>query len=136
MGGQRTDRISEKDLAVLEFVARYGVVPRGVVAAWAGTAKAATASRERRLRMEGLIEVGPGFGGSGRLLHATRSGLAAVGREELRVSRPSAGAVRHEAAVARIGVWLEAGGYRILSERELLAVERVEGKRIYSVRTR
>jgi len=119
----------------LEFVARYGVVPREVVAAWAGTAKAATAGRERRLRMEGLIEVGAGLGGSGRLLHATRDGLAAVGRKELRVPRPSAGAVRHEAAVARVGIWLEAGGHRVLSERELLAAERVEGRRIYSVRT-
>lgn len=132
-GGRRTDRISEKDLAVLEFIARYGVVPREVVMAWAGTGRAASAARERRLRIEGLIVVGAGLGGSGRLLYATRSGLAASGRKELRVARPSASAVRHEAVVARVGVWLEARGHLVLSERELLAVERVEGKRIYSV---
>jgi hypothetical protein len=59
----------------------------------------------------------------------------AVGRKELRVSRPSPLAVRHEAAVASVGVWLEGSGHRVLSERELLADERLEGKRIYSVRT-
>lgn len=119
---------------MLEFVARYGVVPREVVAAWAGTARAATAGRERRLRIEGLIEVRPGVGGSGRLLHATRRGLAAVGRRELRVPRPSPVAVRHEAAVACVGASLETSGHRVLSERELLAAERLEGRRIYSVK--
>jgi hypothetical protein len=122
-------------LAVLEFIARYGVVPREVVMDWAGTRRAASAARERRLRIEGLIAVGAGLGGSGRLLHATQAGLAAAGRKELRVSRPAAGAVRHEAAVARVGVWLEADGHTVLSERELLAAERVEGERIYSVQT-
>lgn len=48
-GGRRTDRISQRDLEVLDFIARQGVVPREAVAIRAGTARAVTAARERRL---------------------------------------------------------------------------------------
>ncbi len=36
-GGKRSDQISARDLEVLEFIARFGVVPRAAVATWAGT---------------------------------------------------------------------------------------------------
>jgi hypothetical protein len=50
-GGRRTDRISARDLEVLQFVVRFGVVPREPAAIWAGTRRAATLKRERRLRL-------------------------------------------------------------------------------------
>jgi hypothetical protein len=131
-GGKRTDRISERDLEVLEFVARFGTVPRDVVAKWAGTGRAVTAARERRLREAGLAEVLPGVGDTGRLVICTRSGLRAVFRGELPVTRFSPGMVRHTAEVARVGIELEREGATVLSEREILAAERIAGQRIYS----
>lgn len=49
-GGKRTHRISERDLEVLEFIARYGVVPRSAVAMWAGTARTGGANLSLRVR--------------------------------------------------------------------------------------
>lgn len=89
--GRRTGRISGRDLQVLELVARVGMVPRQVVALWAGTGRAVTLARERRLREPGLLEVLPGVGDSGRLLSCTREGLRAVSRTELPVPRFSPG---------------------------------------------
>jgi hypothetical protein len=131
-GGKRTDRISERDLEVLEFVARFGTVPRDVVARWAGTGRAVTAARERRLRESGLAEVLPGVGDTGRLVICTRSGLRAVFRGELPVPKFSPGTVRHTAEVARVGIELEHDGVKVLSEREVLVGERISGHRIYS----
>jgi hypothetical protein len=131
-GAKRTDRISQRDLEVLEFVARFGVVPREVVAIWAGTARAVTAARERRLREAGLIEVLPGIGNSGRIVVCKRSGLRAVSRDELPTPCPSPATLVHTAVTARVAAQLERQGHRLLSEREILARERAEGKRIYS----
>jgi hypothetical protein len=50
-------RVTARDVEVLEFVARYGVVPRDAVAVWAGTARTMTWRREKRLREAGLLEV-------------------------------------------------------------------------------
>jgi hypothetical protein len=117
-------------------VARYGVVPREVVALWAGTGRAVTAARERRLRKAGLVEVLAGFGETARLVLCTRRGLRAVGRSELPLPRFSAGRVHHTAIVARIGAQLEAAGHEVLSEREIFARERTEGNRILSAECR
>ena len=129
---RKTERITERDLEVLEFVARFGMVSREVVGLWAGTKRAVTAARERRLREAGLVEVWPGVGGSGRLVLCKRSGLKAVGRDELSTPRPSLATVHHSAVVARVAAQLERSGQRVLSEREIQAGERAEAKRIYS----
>jgi hypothetical protein len=135
-GARRTDRISQRDLEVLEFVARFGVVQREVVALWAGTGRAVTAARERRLREAGLIEVLPGFGDSGRLCLCTRRGLRAVGRDELTTPTFSPATIHHSSVVARIAVQLERAGHRVLSEREVIVRERAEGKRVFSAERR
>lgn len=129
---KKAERITERDLEVMEFVARCGMVPREVVGLWAGTKRAVTAARVRRLREAGLVEVWPGVGGSGRLVLCRRSGLRAVGRDELSTPRPSLASVHHSAVVARVMAQLERSGQRVLSEREIQARERAEGKRIYS----
>lgn len=131
-GGRRTDRISKKDLEVLEFVARYGVVPREVVGLWARTGRAVTAARERRLREAGLVEVLAGVGETGRLVLCTRSGLRAAGRGELPVPRFSPATIFHSAVAGRVGAQLELAGQRVLSEREIFARERAEAKRVFS----
>jgi len=117
-------------------VARFGVVPRRAVAMWAGTARAVTAARERRLREAGLIEVRPGFGDSGRTVICKRAGLRAACREELPTPTPSPASLVHSAASAHVAAQLERKGHRVLSEREIAAVERAEGKRVYSAERR
>jgi hypothetical protein len=49
-----------------------------VMAMWAGTRRAVTATRERRLREAGLVEVLAGVGDSWKLVLCTRAGLWAV----------------------------------------------------------
>jgi hypothetical protein len=131
-GGKRTDRISKRDLEVLEFIARFGVVPRTAVATWAGTGRTVTITRERRLREAGLIEVSPGVGGSDRLLVCTKLGLRLAGRTDLRLARFSLQRVHHESVVASLAASLERAGDRTLSEREILARERAAGERVCS----
>jgi hypothetical protein len=135
-GGKRTDRISGRDLEVLEFVVRFGCVPRGLVALWAGTGRAVTYEREARLRAAGLIEVLPAVGNSGRLLLGTREGQRAVLRGELPVPRFSPGRIAHSAVNAHVAIQLEQSGYKVLSEREIFARERAEGERVFSAERR
>lgn len=125
-------RITERDLEVLEFVARFGLVPGAAAARWAGTSHSVTYRREARSRDHGLVRVLPSVAGSGRLLACTREGLQAVGREGLRPARVSVGGVRHSATVAWVAAELERLGERILSELEIMAIESREGQRLYS----
>jgi hypothetical protein len=131
-GGKRTDRISKRDLEVLEFIARFGVVPRNAVAIWAGTKRTVTLTRERRLREAGLVEVSSGIGGSDRLLVCTKLGLRILGRTDLRLAQLSLPRVQHESVVASLAASLERAGNRTLSEREILARERAAGERVFS----
>ena len=50
-------RITDRDLEVLEFVARFGLVPGGAAARWAGTSRSVTYRREARWREHGLVRV-------------------------------------------------------------------------------
>lgn len=135
-GGKCTGRITARDLEILEFIARYGVVPRAAMATWAGTASTATHRHEQRLREHGLINVLPSFGDSGRLLLCTREGLRACGRDELRPARISLASLIHESTVAMLAARLERAGECTLSEREMLARERLEGERVLSAELR
>jgi hypothetical protein len=130
--GRRSDRVNHRDLEIVELLARYGTVPREALARWSASGRTVAFERERRLRVAGLIEVVPGPGEGERLLLATSAGRRACGRPELPAARPSPATLRHETMVARLGVRLEAGGERILSEREIVAAERAEGSRLYS----
>src|SRR6266545_5033027 len=130
----RRETISARDVEVLEFIARFGLVPRSAVAVRAKTRRSVTLDRERRLREAGLIEAHPAVLTPGALLTATRRGLRLTGREELRPQRYSLWSLRHSIVVAHVAARLELAGERLLSERELTAVERLEGKRIYSSR--
>ena len=135
-GGVGIDRVSGRDVEVLEFVARFGVVPREAVAEWADTARTMTYRREGRLRRAGLLTLEWPRQGGGPFLVATRSGLGLCGRGELPPARVSAGQYHHQAACARLGARLERAGAQLLSERELRAEERAWGKRIYSIQLR
>ncbi len=133
-GGKRTDRLSARDVEVLGFIARFGLVPREAVAVWAGTARSVTFARERRLRRARMIEAGSEFWGAERLIVPTAAGLRLSGHRHLGAARISGASATHEAAVARLAAGMERDGARLLSEREMLAREREEGRRIYSLR--
>lgn len=133
-GGKRTDRLSARDVEVLGFIARFGVVPREAIAAWAGTARSVTFARERRLREAGLIEIGSEFWGSERLIVPTAAGLRLSGYRHLGAAKISGASATHEARVARLAAQMERAGARLLSEREVLACEREEGRRLYSLK--
>jgi hypothetical protein len=130
--GRRSDLVNRRDLEVLDLIARYGTVSRQVAALWAGCGRTVAYERERRLRLAGLIQIHPGPGPGERLLLATRTGLRACGHPELPTARLSLATLRHETAMAAFGARLELAGETMLSEREIVAAERAEGKRIYS----
>lgn len=44
------ETISFRDLQVLDFICRFGVVNRAAVSSWADTGRSVTLDRERRLR--------------------------------------------------------------------------------------
>jgi hypothetical protein len=69
-----------------------------------------------------------GYGDFGPLALATRAGLQAAGRPELGPARLSAAALSHETIIATTAAALERGGGRLLSEREVGAIERAEGE--------
>jgi hypothetical protein len=133
-GGKRTDRLSSRDVEVLGFIARFGLVPREAVATWAATARSVTLARERRLRRAGLIEVGSAFWDAERLIVPTAAGLRLSGYRHLGAARTSPASATHEASVARLAAQMERAGARLLSEREVLACERAEGRRVYSLK--
>jgi hypothetical protein len=132
-GGTRTDRISERDIEVLRFIARFGVATRRAVAVWSDCGRTATFERSRRLRAARLIEVRPSFGEE-RVLLATPLGLRLCGRRDLRPARLSPATVRHEGLAAELGALLERRGEALLSEREILARERAEGAPLLSAK--
>ncbi len=131
-GARRSDHISPRDIEVLDFIARFGVVPRVAVAAWADTARTVTLGRERRLRKEQLIRIELRYGYVGPLTIATKLGLKASGRRELPTARISAAALSHDTVVARLAAGLEREGQHLLSERQILALERAAGERLLS----
>lgn len=132
-GGKRTDQVSARDVEVLDFIVRFGLVSRAAVAAWAATGRSVTFARERRLREAGLIEVGSQFWGGERLIVPTAAGVRLSGFGHLGPARFSGSSARHEAAVARLAAQMERQGRRVLSEREVIARERVEGRRLFSL---
>jgi hypothetical protein len=133
-GGEKERRVSARDVKVLGFVARFGVVPRSAVARWAGTAKTVTSEREKRLRDAGLLEVTRPWLSPEPVLVATAAGLAVCGRPELPVAQVSTRTLRHFVAAAHLAAGLEGAGEQLLSERELLAHERAMGRRDFSIR--
>lgn len=73
-----------------------------------------------------------GIGDGGRIVVCKRGGFQAVCREELSTPRPLPATLLHSCTTATVAAQLERQGMRILSEREILATDRSERKRIYS----
>src|SRR5919201_1484261 len=99
--GER-ETISFKDLQVLDFICRFGVVNRTAVQWWAETGRSVTLDRERRLRETGLISAHPPIGRSGPLLAITSRGLRLADRSELGPARVSVWSVNHSIVCAQL----------------------------------
>ena len=128
----RQETISFRDLEVLDFICRFGVVTRTAVQWWADTGRSVTLDRERRLREAGLISAHPAIGRSGPLIAITSRGLRLADRAELGPARVSVWSANHSIVCAQLAAHLERAGDQVLSERELLAEERRSGDRSYS----
>ena len=126
------ETISFRDLQVLDFICRFGVVNRTAVQWWAETGRSVTLDRERRLREAGLISAHPPIGRSGLLLAVTSRGLRLADRTELGPARISDWSANHSIVCAQLAAHLERSGDEVLSERELLAEERRLGESFYS----
>lgn len=107
--GER-ETISFKDLQVLDFICRFGVVNRTAVQWWAETGRSVTLDRERRLREAGLIAVHPPIGRSGPLLAVTRRGLRLADRTELGPARVSVWSANHSIVCAQLAAHMERAG--------------------------
>ena len=99
-GGKRTERISERDLEALSFVARFGRVSRGAVAVWANTKRSVTMAREKRLREAGLVELHPPIDPSGPILICTRRGLRRCDCRDLPVAEFTPNRITQSSAAA------------------------------------
>ena len=129
-----SERISKRDIEVLEFIARHGVVSRSAISVWAKTAQTATFIRERRLREAGLIEVRSLIVEEPKLIAATAAGLRLAGHQHLGCARLSLSTARHDAAAAMLAARLERQGRAVLSEREIAVREQGQPARPLSAR--
>jgi hypothetical protein len=124
-----------RDLELVRFVGRHGVVAIEHVMAALGIAQAAAYRRVAACIERGLLERLHLLCGEPSLLRATRAGLRYAGLG-LPVPVVSPGAVDHWLRCASTAQRLAAefGADRILTERELRLLERLEGRPIASAK--
>lgn len=124
-----------RDRELLRFVGRHGVVAIEHVMAALGVGQAAAYRRVGACVERGLLERLRLLCAEPSLLRATRAGLRYAGLG-LSVAVVSPGAVDHWLRCATTAQLLEAefGSERILSERELRLLERLEGRPIASAK--
>jgi hypothetical protein len=95
----------------------------------------AAAARLRRLEQDALVSQARLLHGKPALYLATRAGLLAIGRDDLRPAQISSSGFVHALECARVARALErslAGRFTVHSERELRAWERADGRLIAS----
>ena len=126
----RSERISERDLEVLEFIARFGVVPRDARGALGEYGKAMTFGGRPSAR-GGADRGPPGLRRVGPIAGRDPAQPASLRAEELggRGSLLGPPATRSSSPGWPRGS--KRGGEQLLSEREIAAAD-IEGARIYS----
>lgn len=117
-------RIGQRDLELLDFIARFGFVSRmSLMKRW-GEERARVSERLALLARERLIAVSEG-GWDGDTLHSlTSAGARACGRGEL--VRPPDRCAERFAIVAEMAACEERLGKRVLSAREIEGMSRVD----------
>lgn len=119
--GSGVERIYQCDLELLDFVARLGFVSRTALSKRTGASRSEVREREGRLRDAGLIEVHDGEWDGDTLHSCTAAGLRACGRD--RLSLPDGVLAEQLSAVAEIAAAEERLGRRIVSAREIAAMQ-------------
>jgi hypothetical protein len=132
--GETPDRL-QPDRELVRFIGRHGAVSISHVMVALGVASTAAYRRVAACIERGLIERMALLRGEPTLLVATAEGLRYAGLG-LPVAVISPGSVNHWLRCASVALWLEGefGAERILTERELRAAERIEGRPIASAK--
>ncbi|MGW7460984.1 hypothetical protein [Streptomyces sp. NPDC054797] len=123
-GWQRT----EEDEQLLRLATRYSTLTlhQAAYACWGGRIEAAR--RRVRLMVEaGLLHRSADVRWARTVVWTTERG-ARIADTGLRAPRPPGERLLHRLAVADAGIWLEANGYTVLSEREVHVAEAVPGR--------
>jgi hypothetical protein len=133
VGGSRIH--PSRDHELIAILARFGALAMAQLMAAMRTSRTVTYRRFARCEAAGLVEriTVPGVCA---LLRATREGQRYVGLGALPLALVRPGSALHDLRCADLALALdrESGeGARILSERELLLAERVEGRPLASV---
>lgn len=123
-----------RDHEMVATLARHGLLTMPLLRQSMGASRTVTYRRFARLAAAGLVErlAVPVIG---TLLRATRDGQRWVGLGDLPVALVRPGDVAHDLRCAEMALRLEedlAPDARLLTERELLSAERVEGRSIAS----
>jgi hypothetical protein len=125
----------DRTTAMLEWLAGLGAAAVTELADVAGLSHKASAARLRRLALATLVSRVRLLHGKPALYVITRSGLRAIGRDELGPARISSSGFVHALECARVARALERsleGRFTVHSERELRAWERAAGRLIAS----
>jgi hypothetical protein len=117
---------------ILGWLASIGAASTGDIVAACDIAPASARSRLRRLERDGLVRHVRLLAGAPALHLLTRSGLLAAGRPELGPASVSATSFAHQLAVARVAAALGRERSQIHGERELRALERLQGRPLAS----
>lgn len=129
---KRTERISQTDLTVLGFIARFGRVARTAVLKLTGADRSHIIAGETRLRAAGLIEISEGSWDGETILACTAAGVARSGFGEVSWQPIPPGPNDHNLMVAELAAAMERVGASTLSRREVAARERAVGDRVFS----
>jgi hypothetical protein len=124
--------ITNRDIEIVDWVARIGAADPVHVMAHFGMGRTVTYRRVAALENAGLIERARLLHAQAGLLVATRAGLRLCGLEELGAARVSAASVAHWSASTTVAVLLERrnGAGSVGGVREIRAAERATGQRV------
>jgi hypothetical protein len=126
----------DRDRDLVRYVGRHGVISIEHAMAALGVGRTAAYRRAAACIEAGLLERLEILRHQPSLLRATRQGLRYAGLDLLPTAKISPGGVDHALRCATVGRMLEEinGLSRVLTEREILAAERLAGEPIASAR--
>lgn len=121
----------DRDRELVRLVGRHGVLTVEQAMRATGTGRTATYRRVAALIEAGLLERLDLLRSQPSLLHATRDGLRYAGLA-MPVAKVSPGAVDHwlRCATVALGLGVRYGHDRVLTEREFVATEVLEGRSV------
>lgn len=113
-------RLTERDMEIMTFLARYRIANVSLLAQRFGTSVSALRNRLPALEREGLITCSWVTQTKGKVWLITSAGLATVG---MSLTAPTVrwGQLRHTLGLTEMGIKFELAGENVLTEREIRA---------------